>query len=109
MDDNYQLYVGRLQALPEGIRFSFYNDRHCYFLVYDSKKPEGDFCEVDDVGIEALSDEELQWLFLCKAAINAEHMAKHGEQYADMLSDYADELEYQFKVEMEKIKREAED
>ena len=106
MDDNYVLYVGKLQALPEGVRFSFYNDQHQYLLIFAKDQPEGDFMPVDDALMSELSDREALWLLGCKATINAEHMAKNAEQYVDVLYSYTEELECQLQREYEKRYRE---
>ena len=106
MEENYVLYVGRLQAIPDGVRFSFYNDEHQYLLIFSDVPPEGDFIVVGDELMESLSERELLWLLGCKATINAEHVARNGEQYIDDLYSCAEELEYQLRSEYEKKYRE---
>ena len=102
----YKLYVGGLQKIPDGIKFSYYNFTHQYFLIYDTKKPEGDFLEVIPEILKELNQDERTWLAGCKLALSIEEISSNAEEVSRSLNSFAEILEKELKKEAEKVKNE---
>ena len=97
---NYSLYIGKVQALPSNVKYSYYNSNGQYILLYTENKPDiGDYRIVKEDLYSKLQSEEKKWLLNAKTAINAEHLKKNAEMFVDVLSDFAKSLEQELKLE----------
>lgn len=102
----YKLYVGELQKIPEGTRFSFYNSAHKYFLIFSKEIPKGNFIEVTDNIIDTeLNIEEQSWLFNCKTTVMVEYMKNQMQDTSSALNDFANILDKELEKEVKQIKK----
>lgn len=96
----YSLYVGEIQNIPDGVRFSYYNPDHKYLLILSQEKPDGDFMLVTGEPLNALSTAEREWLIRCEKAIAVEYMKEHKESYISMMEQFIDRFEKELETEV---------
>ena len=102
---NYKLYVGGLQKIPDNIRFSYYNSRHQYFLIFSNEEPKGEFLEVIPETMQELDSDERAWLASCKLSLSVETMNSASKEISQSLTSFAEILENELKKEAEIIKK----
>lgn len=97
----YQLYAGKIQDIPAGVKYSLVPTHHQYLLIYtdiDPKELKG-FVAIDD-GIMYLNAQERAWLAKSKTEINVEYLHEH-EEYLDYMNQFLDVFEQELKAEAE--------
>lgn len=103
----YKLYVGKVQIIPDDIKYSYVSGHNRYMLVYSDKEPEGKFTELPDKLLKDLTQAEKEWLLACKLEINAKFMKDNEQQSLGLIENFLDNLEKELKKETAKIKRKA--
>lgn len=102
----YNLYMGKIQALPPNVKYSYYNSNTKFILLYTDNKPEcGDFRLIAENLHDKLQSEEKKWLFSVKTLINAEHIKENAKELADFISEFAETFEKELKTEKENFEK----
>ena len=102
---NYKLYVGGLQKIPDNTKFSYYNSRHQYFLIFSNEEPKGEFLEVIPKTMQELDSDERAWLACCKLSLSIEVMNDASKEIGKSLTSFADCFVEELKKEVEQIKK----
>ena len=102
----YKLYIGKLQNIPEDVKYYFYNDTNYYILLFTDKEIKtGDFREIKKGLWDNLQPNEKMWLTSAKLSINAEYTKENISSFGKLLDDFNKEFEKQLKIEKEKLDR----
>ena len=102
--EKYKVFAGRLQAIPDGIEFSFYGERGRYMLVYAPKAPNDTFTEIPTEKEINLSDDERAWLSHCKNTVSMRFLAENKDVLFPTLETFID----RFREELENNRKELE-
>ena len=66
--EQYHLYVGRLQPIPEEVKYSFYSSKRGYLFLFTDKEPKG-FAKLEPKHYTELSTTERAWLDNCSSEV----------------------------------------
>lgn len=100
IENEYKLYVGKLQELPEGVKYSYYNSSHEYILIYtDLKLDATKFYTVDDSLLCKLNSQERSWLQQAVVTVNAAYIRQNRNKVIDLLERLLDKYEEELKKE----------
>lgn len=89
-----RLYIGALQKIPDGVRFSFYDSRKNRMLILSDDDPAGTFKAVPAEMLKCLTAEERRWYNNACREINSAWLAEHrteAERAANTLLDLFEE------------------
>lgn len=98
----YKLYVGYVQEVPEGVKYSLVPSHLLYMLIYSDVQPEPkeNFAELDEeANFKDMSEEEKIWLMKSKMQVNVAYMNDHKEEYIDGFDAWLDAFEKELKAE----------
>lgn len=102
-DTQYRLYIGKVQPIPEKIKYSFYNHAKQHILFYTDKVTDGmEVYPVTDDILSMLNEQEQSWLFEAKTKVLSEFYRQKEEQLTELLNDFADRFESELIKEQEK-------
>lgn len=101
--ENYHLYVGRLQDIPEGVKYSFWGSKRNYLFLYtDIEYPKG-FALVEPQNYGELTDEEQAWLDFSTGEVILEYLKGHQPTEEEVLMAYFDNIEERLKAMREEL------
>lgn len=100
----YELYVGRVQPIPENIKYCFLNPAKNRILVYTDIEMPNEFVKIPLEMQSQLGAEEKRWLLQSKMTVNAKHITQNSAEYEKVLDKFIDEFERELKIEAEKAK-----
>ena len=98
----YRLYVGRLQPLPEGTEFSYYDSERKRLFVFTDSAPEGKFVPVPDSLLGELTDKERGWYNASCFTVMRRWVSAHEDEAERAVRAFLDQLETELKKEAEK-------
>jgi hypothetical protein len=98
----YSLYIGKLQNLPEYVKYSYYSSDSGYLLAYSDKEIRG-MSKVPLENESRLLNAEKVWLKQCKMALNGNALKESKKEYLQLLSDFLDNFEKEL-IEAKKVK-----
>ena len=101
--ENYNLYVGRLQPIPEDAEFSFYSSKRGYMFLFTKSKPTEGFAPLDREHYDELSVEEKAWLESAYTSIAYEWLKTHKPTDEEVLMNFFDEVEDRLKALREEL------
>ena len=84
----YRLFVGKTVEVPQGVVFSFYNQRHGYTLLYADQDSFPGYDAVPDEILGELSQEERVWLLRAKNKVMKQFAAEHNTEIADFMGRF---------------------
>lgn len=102
MEKPFKLYIGAVQEIPPGVKYSYYNADDEYLLIYTSEKVGDSFVLVNETMFTEMTKQEKAWFMACKAEINALKMKENVDEYTDLLWQFADFLEKELEKEAKK-------
>ena len=100
---DYRLYVGRLQEIPEEVKYSFYSSRRGYLFLYTDVKMPDSFVEIDPSHCVELSTEERKWLNDVVGAIVLAWASNNTLSEEELLNSYFDDVERRLEAVREEL------
>lgn len=100
---DYRLYVGRLQEIPEEVKYSFYSSRRGYLFLYTDVKMPDSFVEIDPSHYVELSTEERKWLNDVVGAIVLAWASNNTLSEEELLNSYFDDVERRLEAVREEL------
>lgn len=96
----YKLYAGKVQNVPENVKYSLVPSHCQYLLIYTDQEPleKSKFVEIDETNVK-LNTQEREWLFQSKLYINAQHLKEREREYVDAFNNFFDVLEQELQKE----------
>lgn len=102
----YTLYIGKIQNVPQNVKYAFYNETYQYILIYTAEMPtEGDFKPIPEDLHGKLTDKEKSWLFAVKTTINAEYIKSNMKNLNSSVEDFIRAFEEQLQIKKEELER----
>lgn len=97
----FKLWVGKLQAIPEDVKFSYYDSRRGYLFILSQEKPEGMFKVVTPELFGELNASERAWYDSSCMKLNSQWIRDHPEA-KEKVDAFLDQLEEELKREAER-------
>lgn len=101
--NGYRLYVGRLQEIPEEVKYSFYSSRRGYLFLYTDMKMPDSFVEIDPSHYVEMSAEERKWLNDVVGAIVLAWASNNTLSEEELLNSYFDDVERRLEAVREEL------
>ena len=83
--EQYHLYVGRLQPIPEEVKYSFYSSKRGYLFLFTDKEPKG-FAKLEPKHYTELSTIERAWLDNCSSDVLLHSIKSMDAPERDMMA-----------------------
>ena len=105
--EQYRLYVGRLQPIPEGVKYSFYSSKRGYLFLFTDKEPSEGFAAVEPKDYTELSMTERAWLNSCSTEVLLNDIKSMDAPERDMmaLEWFFEEAERRLKTMREELEK----
>ena len=101
--ENYHLYVGKLQDIPEGVRYSYWGSGRGYLFLYTNIEHPKGFALVQPEHYGELIGEEQAWLNFSKGEIMVEYLKTHKPTEEEILDAYFESIEERLKSMREEL------
>ena len=102
MEKKFQLWVGPLQEIPEGVEFSYYDSRRGYLFLLTDSKPKGRFKVVTPELFGELNASERAWYNDACMKLNHRWVQAHEPEAKEKVDAFLDSLEEELKREAER-------